>query len=302
MRTAVFRAGMTLGIAAILFAAAVAAGSAVAADRRLIVTPQADYPGHDLSTIKNVGVDQCQAACLSNDACRAFTFNTKAGWCFLKSDFGALTSTPDATAGRVVEAAEVTPSLERQRLGDLSFLPQSEIDGGARAGRRVQTAVRRQPRQLRRADRMPVPSRPAPARTTRQPSRSGRRWRSPTTIRRPGSPSPRRASRATRRTTPTAWAHGRTPRPPPSTPTSAPPPRPTRPARLPMLGDALARRENWKPAIRAYRASLALVETPALRATYEKAWPSTASASSRTRSRPTARRRRSASASPTRWR
>ncbi len=34
------------------------------------------------------------------DQCRAFTYNTKARWCFLKTDFGTLTATPGATAGR----------------------------------------------------------------------------------------------------------------------------------------------------------------------------------------------------------
>ena len=62
---------------------------ALAAGKRVIVTPNADYAGFDMSTVKNVDLDACQAACLGDNACRAFTFNTKAGWCFLKSDFGA---------------------------------------------------------------------------------------------------------------------------------------------------------------------------------------------------------------------
>ena len=101
---------------------------ALAAGKRVIVTPNADYPGFDLRTVKNVDQAACQAACLGDSACRAFTFNTKANWCFLKSDFSALAATPDAVAGRVVEAVDLTPSIERQRLAELKFLSSTFID------------------------------------------------------------------------------------------------------------------------------------------------------------------------------
>ncbi len=102
--------------------------AALAAGKRVIVTPNADYAGFDMQTVKNVDQAQCQAACLANGTCRAFTFNTKANWCFLKSDFGALSATPDAVAGRVVEAVDLTPSIEKQRLAELNFLPSGFID------------------------------------------------------------------------------------------------------------------------------------------------------------------------------
>ena len=104
------------------------ATTAQAADRRVIVTPNADYPGADSTTVKNVDLPACQAACLKDATCKAFTFNTHAGWCFLKTDFGALTASPGATAGRVVTFADLTPSLEHRRLGELNFLDQAQID------------------------------------------------------------------------------------------------------------------------------------------------------------------------------
>ncbi|MEJ0012039.1 MAG: alpha-2-macroglobulin family protein [Bauldia sp.] len=112
----------------LLAVAAVAAGNATAAERRVIVTNDADYSGFDTKTVKNVDLPACQAACLSDNTCRAFTFNTKAGWCFLKSDFGELAASSSAIAGRVVEVADLTPSIEKQRLGELTFLEQSMID------------------------------------------------------------------------------------------------------------------------------------------------------------------------------
>ena len=112
----------------LLLAFAAAGAPALAAGKRVIVTPNADYSGFDMETVKNVDQAGCQTACLANGACRAFTFNTKAKWCFLKSDFGALAATPDAVAGRVVEAIDLTPSIEHQRLAELDFLPGSYID------------------------------------------------------------------------------------------------------------------------------------------------------------------------------
>ncbi|HVZ14300.1 MAG TPA: PAN domain-containing protein, partial [Bauldia sp.] len=115
--------------AAALAAGMIVAGHAGAADsRRVIVTQGADYSGFDTRTVKNTDLPGCQSACLADNTCKAFTFNTKAGWCFLKSDFGALASSANAVAGRVVTVAELTPSLEKKRLGELSFLDQSLID------------------------------------------------------------------------------------------------------------------------------------------------------------------------------
>ena len=111
-----------------LAAGYLASSGASAAEKRLIVTPEADYSGFDLRTVKGVDLNACQAACLGDNACRALTFNVKAGWCFLKSDFGELASTPGATAGRVVAVAELTPTLENQRMADLTFLSSSQID------------------------------------------------------------------------------------------------------------------------------------------------------------------------------
>ena len=76
------------------------------ATARVIVTPDSDYPNFDYNTLKGITLDGCKAACLADQKCRAFTFNQKAGWCFMKSDFGALAGVPGSTAGRVVQTAD----------------------------------------------------------------------------------------------------------------------------------------------------------------------------------------------------
>ena len=70
---------------------------------RVIMTNDADYYGFDLRTERDVSLAQCEAACLADENCRAFTYNARAEWCFLKSDWGRLNPFKGAVAGRIVE-------------------------------------------------------------------------------------------------------------------------------------------------------------------------------------------------------
>lgn len=91
-----------------------------AAERRLEITPDGDYFGFDLRTVQNVSQAQCEAACIGDKACKAFTYNVRAQWCFLKSDFDQLNSFPGAIAGRIVEADAEPDIGAPSRLGFLS--------------------------------------------------------------------------------------------------------------------------------------------------------------------------------------
>ncbi len=97
------------------------AGAASAAEtRRIVTTDNADYFGFDLRSEQNVTLDQCESACLGDPACRAFTYNTKAKWCFLKSDFNELKPFNGATAGKVV-TADADPDIGAPP--ELTFFP-----------------------------------------------------------------------------------------------------------------------------------------------------------------------------------
>jgi len=88
-----------------------------------------DYLGFDRRTEKNVTLDQCEAACLGDSGCRAFTYNTKAKWCFLKSDYSQLNPFPGAVAGKVVT------SISEPDIGApprLTFLPSYMNDEAAK--------------------------------------------------------------------------------------------------------------------------------------------------------------------------
>ena len=94
-------------LSAFLFMLAVLAGPAGAQDARSVVTVKdADYFGFDLRTERDVSLDACEAVCLADGECRAFTYNTRAQWCFLKSDYSTLNPFPGAVAGKILVAGD----------------------------------------------------------------------------------------------------------------------------------------------------------------------------------------------------
>ncbi len=95
------------------------------ADRHIIVKENSDYFGFDLKTEQNVSLDQCKTLCLGNPACKAFTYNMSAQFCFLKSDFGPLNGFSGAVAGRVATKG-TGPDLGAPP--ELSFVPNYLID------------------------------------------------------------------------------------------------------------------------------------------------------------------------------
>lgn len=100
--------------------------SALAAEpRRIETTNGSDYFGFDLRSEQNVTLDQCQTSCLGDPACRAFTYNTKAKWCFLKSDFATIKPFAGAVAGKVVP---VSGDPDIGAPSELTFFPASMVE------------------------------------------------------------------------------------------------------------------------------------------------------------------------------
>ena len=73
--------------------------------RDVIINQDGDYFGFDLRVEKDVALDVCETICLSDNQCKAFTYNPKVQWCFLKTDFGQLKATPGSIAGKIIEVA-----------------------------------------------------------------------------------------------------------------------------------------------------------------------------------------------------
>jgi uncharacterized protein YfaS (alpha-2-macroglobulin family) len=102
--------------------------AAQAADSKVTLLQDVDLPGYDYSVVKNVDLDACQAACTDDRLCRAFTFNEKARWCFLKGNSAQETAFKGATSGKItlVPAAEVTAAV---RQSEIPFPAQDLVDG-----------------------------------------------------------------------------------------------------------------------------------------------------------------------------
>ncbi len=101
------------------------ANAASRQNARIITQQDSDYYGFDFLTEKDVTLEQCKASCLGNPACKAFTYNTSARFCFLKSDFGQLNPFPGAIAGRVVN---VVAEPDIGAPPKLTFIPEYIFD------------------------------------------------------------------------------------------------------------------------------------------------------------------------------
>ncbi|MGI9413677.1 MAG: MG2 domain-containing protein, partial [Hyphomicrobiales bacterium] len=118
-----------------VFTTGLHAQDASVADRRVIVSEGADYFGFDYRVVKKTSLDNCKQVCLRDDECRAFTYNTQARWCFLKTDHGELKSAENSVAGRVVATA--TKPAETAKPPALTFLPNYFQDEAERYAARL---------------------------------------------------------------------------------------------------------------------------------------------------------------------
>ena len=91
-----------------------------AQERSITLLPDTDLPGFDYSLRKGVTLDQCQADCTDDRLCRAFTFNEKSKWCFIKGQVGTEQSFKGATSGRV-EFNPTRDELVTERVNGLPF-------------------------------------------------------------------------------------------------------------------------------------------------------------------------------------
>ena len=97
-------------------------------ERRLVLSQDVDLPGGDLASILDTTLDACERACVSNEACMAFTFNAKSNACFIKSNPGEAEAFSPAWSGFVLTAAPGAQDLARARRAELGFLPSWDID------------------------------------------------------------------------------------------------------------------------------------------------------------------------------
>ncbi|MBC7137974.1 MAG: alpha-2-macroglobulin family protein [Defluviimonas sp.] len=91
-------------------------------ERRMVLTQGVDFPGGDIRSIFDTTLEACEAACLADGQCTAFTFNTRSASCFPKSGVSETAPYQGAISGRVRDAAPGLAAIASARARELDFL------------------------------------------------------------------------------------------------------------------------------------------------------------------------------------
>ncbi len=247
-----------LAFLVVLMLQAILLSPAAGAERRMIMIEGADYFGLDYETLKEVDLEDCKAACIADSRCQAFTYNTNARWCFLKSNYGDLRSFEGAVSGHIARDGATEPDLQSVRTSELGFLRSGAVDEAKALAGRIGTrasaaqgsfdaivadarAAARSGNRERAADLYAAALKIAPE--------SGALWLQLADSMAAAEPRAWKLRQQFRQDAVAAAVNGYL-----RAQTDA-----DRAHALAVMGRALAARSEWKPAIRATRASLALV-------------------------------------------
>ncbi|MCG6861183.1 MAG: alpha-2-macroglobulin family protein [Chromatiaceae bacterium] len=242
---------------------------AFGAERQMILIEGADYYGLDYETLREVELADCKAACIADSKCKAFTYNTNARWCFLKSDYGDLRTFAGAVSGHITADGVTTPELQAVRVSELGFLEPGTLDEARALAGRIRTrgvaargsldaivadaqAARRSDQPERAAELFSAALKMVPESHSlwvqiadALTASKSKDWKLQQQYRRDA------VSAAVN-----AHLHAAT--------------ESERARALAALGRALTARSQWRSAIRATRSSLALAEDPGVRSSYDK--------------------------------
>ncbi|MER8710659.1 alpha-2-macroglobulin family protein [Mesorhizobium sp. M1295] len=243
-------------------------GVAQAAEARRVVTSEnSDYFGFDLRSDQNVSLDQCKTTCLGDPACRAFTYNLKAKWCFLKSDYNSLKPFGGAVAGKVVNI-DGDPDIGAPP--ELAFFPNWMADQAQQYRNKLTGPTYTKPTEGLTALRAAAEQ----SALTGDHRSAMHKYEAAVSVLPDDGQLWLELARETLAVHPTA--NSSEPSTLPANATSAAfnaykllRTTKTRADVLALLGDGLDRRDLYRPALQAYEASLALVNSPAVRAAYQ---------------------------------
>ena len=96
-------------------------------ERRLVVTNDVDFYGSDLQNLFDTTLETCQAACLANPQCRAFTFNSRSNACFPKSSISDRQPYAGAISAEVMVNDRVVVANSAALAADLAFMGASDL-------------------------------------------------------------------------------------------------------------------------------------------------------------------------------
>ncbi len=106
-------------------------------DARVAIQRDTDFPGGDLGQYFDTTLDACQATCLADAACVAFTFNARSNSCFPKGISGPATPFAGAISGLILPTDPTVLAAAPARVADLSFLDPADIDRAETVAREI---------------------------------------------------------------------------------------------------------------------------------------------------------------------
>ena len=112
--------------AMIVFASSLLAETPVP-EKRIALIRDFDLPGGDIQSIFDTTLEACQTACLNDQQCVAFTFNTRSNACFPKSSIGERTAYTGAFSGFVLRSDTRLVAASTLRREDLPFVTDEDI-------------------------------------------------------------------------------------------------------------------------------------------------------------------------------
>ena len=120
----------------------VASAQSQVPDKRVIFEADLDLVGTDIAQIFDTTLDACQAACLNNARCEAFTFNQISNACFPKRDITGVIPFQGAVSARVYPTDPVVLSAAADRISEISFLDDRDFARAADLTRRQNQPLR----------------------------------------------------------------------------------------------------------------------------------------------------------------
>ena len=109
----------------------------VVPDRREVVTQDVDFYGSDLQALFDTTRKACRTACLSNPACKAYTFNARSKACFPKSAVSERQPYEGAISAEILDTDPGVLATADARRADLDFLSEGDITRAADLAREI---------------------------------------------------------------------------------------------------------------------------------------------------------------------
>ncbi len=125
------RSRMSIVSVIFLICAGVAAAQDAVPQSRTVYERSIDLAGTDLAQIFDTTLPACEAACINDQSCEAFTFNQRSNACFPKRDITGVVPFDGAISGRVYPTDPVVLAAAADRMAELSFLSEVDFDRAA---------------------------------------------------------------------------------------------------------------------------------------------------------------------------